>query len=116
MAAMTADRRRSEKGKAWKQTVDHLRMVDPTIPADLAPGTPDRLAALAARPWLPHSAEDQALVDALRARQRETPAVPLWHVVEDARGVVRFVQDALDDELAIAKTMVGLGLRSEAAF
>jgi len=36
--------------------------------------------------------------------------------VEDARGVVRFVPDALDDELAIAKTMVGLGLRSEAAF
>jgi len=113
---MTADRRRSKKGKAWQQMVDHLRMVDPTIPADLAPRKPDWLAALAARPRPQRSAEDQALIDALRARQREAPALPLWHVEEDARGVVRFVPDALDEELAVARTMTRLGLTSEAAF
>jgi hypothetical protein len=109
---MALDRRRSEKGKSWQKTVDHLRMVDPTIPADLAPRKPDRLAA---RPRSKRSAEDQALIDRLRARQREMPALPRWHAVEDARGVVSFLPADLDEELAIAKTMLALGLTSEAA-
>jgi len=113
--AMAVDRRRSEKGKSWQKTVDHLRMVDPTIPADLAPRKPDWLAALAARPRPKRSAEDEALIDRLRARQREMPALPRWHAVEDARGVVSFLPADLDEELAIAKTMLALGLTSEAA-
>lgn len=112
---MALDRRRSEKGKSWQKTVDHLRMVDPTIPADLAPRKPDWLAALAARPRPKRSAEDEALIDRLRARQREMPALPRWHAVEDARGAVYFVPADLDEELAIAKTMLALGLTSEAA-
>jgi hypothetical protein len=113
--AMIADRRRSKKGKAWQQVVNDLRKVDPTIPVDLAPRKPDGLLSLrrdrrrSARPKIRRSSTSRGRGGAsLRPGRSGT-----WS--KAPRGAVQFVPYELDEELAIAKTLVGLGLTSEAA-